>query len=130
MSTELRYQVYRPPDYDRSTASYPTLYLLHGRGDDEHSWLNEGHVEAVVNDAIASRRVAPLLIVMPYGFIRPQDQDVKAKRYLSPPPQELRPVVDRIMADVEGRYRVLPGREHQAIAGVSMGSEQALDLVF
>src|SRR6188508_1191204 len=34
--------VYTPPDYDRGSATYPVLYLLHGSGGIEVSWTLEG----------------------------------------------------------------------------------------
>ena len=27
--------IYTPPDYDKSTAKYPVLYLLHGNGENQ-----------------------------------------------------------------------------------------------
>jgi len=127
-----RVKVYLPPDYDQANASYPTLYLLHGRGDHERTWQARGEVEAVTDDLIAQGAVTPLVIVMPYGFISPEDQDVavpRNNRYATP--QEWRQyLVDQLIPDVQRQYRVRREREHRAIAGASMGSEQALDVVF
>ena len=37
-----RAYVYTPPDYERSTAKLPVLYLLHGADGDETVWTNFG----------------------------------------------------------------------------------------
>lgn len=123
-------RVYLPPGYEDSDASYPTLYLFHGRGDDELSWQENGLVEALA-DARVANGGDPLIIVMPYGFVERKHQDSVARKYRYATPAEWRQIVlgDLIPA-VEQKFRVRPGRESRAVAGASMGSEQALDLVF
>lgn len=129
MPSALWYEVYTPPDYNDRDVSYPALYLLHGRGDNERTWLERGDVKSIVDQLIGSRRLDPLVIVMPYGFIRREDQNVNVRTYRYPESNEWKQRLLEIIRDVETRYRIRRGREHQAIAGVSMGSEQALDLV-
>lgn len=130
MPSALWYEVYTPPDYTERAVSYPALYLLHGRGDSERTWLERGDVKSIADQMIGSRRLAPLVIVMPYGFMSREDQNVNTRTHRYPEPNEWKQRLLEIIPDVERRYRIRRGREHQAIAGVSMGSEQALDLVF
>jgi enterochelin esterase family protein len=41
---ERHINVYVPAEYDQNpTKSYPVLYLLHGWGEDENGWSNQGH---------------------------------------------------------------------------------------
>jgi enterochelin esterase family protein len=60
-----RAYVYTPPDYDTSTrAKYPVLYLLHGWGEDETGWQEQGHVGLIMDNLLAAGTAKPMLIVM------------------------------------------------------------------
>ncbi len=60
-----RAYVYTPPDYDtNSRAKYPVLYLLHGWGENEQGWHTQGHVDIIMDNLIAAKRAAPMVIVM------------------------------------------------------------------
>ena len=60
--------VYTPPDYEKSTARYPVLYLLHGAGSDETSWTQRGQAHVILDNLIADGKLKPLVVVMPFGF--------------------------------------------------------------
>jgi Carbohydrate-binding module 48 (Isoamylase N-terminal domain) len=48
--------VYTPPGYDqRPQESYPVLFLYHGYGDTVYSWVTEGRVQQILDNAIAGR---------------------------------------------------------------------------
>src|SRR5688500_10820035 len=61
--------VYLPPGCEGSKR-YPVLYLLHGSGDDEKGWLTKGAAGAILDNlyADAAAKVAPMIVVMPYGY--------------------------------------------------------------
>ena len=60
-----RAYVYTPPDYDTNTrAKYPVLYLLHGWGEDETGWQQQGHVDLITDNLLAANKTKPMLIVM------------------------------------------------------------------
>jgi enterochelin esterase family protein len=60
-----RAYVYTPPDYDTNTrAKYPVLYLLHGWGEDETGWQEQGHVGLIMDNLLAAGNAKPMLIVM------------------------------------------------------------------
>ena len=60
-----RAYVYTPPDYDTNTrAKYPVLYLLHGWGEDETGWYQQGHVDLVMDNLLAASKARPMVIVM------------------------------------------------------------------
>ena len=51
--------VYLPPGYDAQTKErYPVLYLQHGAGEDETGWVRQGHANFILDNLIASARVA------------------------------------------------------------------------
>jgi enterochelin esterase family protein len=62
-----RMYVYTPPGYDKSTARYPVLYLLHGAGGDEDAWNNMGRASVIMDSLIAAGKVKPMLVVMTNG---------------------------------------------------------------
>src|SRR5687768_9187112 len=90
-----RMHVYTPPGYSTSGQRYPVLYLLHGGGDNDLSWLMAGRANFIFDNPIAAGRAKPMTVVMPY---------------------------------VEQNYRTLPARESRAIAGLSMGGQQTLNV--
>ena len=57
------YTVYLPDGYDASGATrYPTLYLLHGRGDSQAAWQQEA---GALDELIAAGEIPPMIVVMP-----------------------------------------------------------------
>jgi len=57
--------VYTPPDYTRSTARYPVLYLLHGGGDLDPGWAMTGRAHIIMDNLLAEKKVKPMVVVMP-----------------------------------------------------------------
>ncbi len=62
-----RMYVYTPPGYERSTARYPVLYLLHGGGGDEDAWTTMGRANVILDSLIAEGKARPMIVVMPNG---------------------------------------------------------------
>lgn len=62
--------VYTPPDYEKSGAKYPVLYLQHGWGEDETGWSSQGRCNLIMDNLLADNKmnVKPFLIVMTYGM--------------------------------------------------------------
>jgi enterochelin esterase-like enzyme len=148
-----RCYVYTPPDYDAGKARYPVLYLLHGWGEDETGWNIQGHVDFILDNLIAAKKAKPMIIVMDnLNAVKPgEDGTIFSARWLwpQPPPaatpaQGGRPAApparfglanftgatftEMMLTDlipmIERTYRVRPGRENRAMAGLSMGGMQ------
>src|SRR3954470_1356225 len=65
-------QVYTPPGYDaNASARFPTLYLFHGSGDNEATWVAHGHAHWIIDNLIAQKRAQPMIIVMLDGHAVP-----------------------------------------------------------
>ena len=147
-----RCYVYTPPDYDAKVKGrYPVLYLLHGWGEDEQGWHVQGHVDFILDNLIAAKQAKPMLIVMDnLNAVKPgQDASLFAARGSV---TQLRPEAGRggtgapagrgagfpanfgttftemmltdLIPIIERTYRVAPGRENRAMAGLSMGGMQ------
>ena len=61
--------VYLPPGYSKDV-KYPVLYLLHGAGDDETGWTRKGDANVILDNLYADKKLVPMIVVMPNGFIR------------------------------------------------------------
>ena len=142
-----RCYVYTPPDYENSSRTrYPVLYLLHGWGENEQGWHTQGHVDFIMDNLIAERKAKPMLIVMDnLNAVKPGEdaslywaRSIIARRSTADlPAPGARPGFPAKWGDVftevmftdlipmvEHTYRVLPGRENRAMAGLSMGGGQ------
>lgn len=118
--------VYLPPDYDRGNTVYPTLYLLHGSGGVEASWILEGLANVILDNLIADGKVKPMIVVMPFGHpsasVRIGSPADFSRRDMG---EFSRDLVDDVMPMIERVYRVRRDADMRAIAGLSMGGNQA-----
>ncbi len=120
-NTWRRMFVYAPPGYDASASEkYPVLYLLHGGGEDERGWSTQGRTDLILDNLIAEQKAEPMLVVMMDGnFNAPGFSD----QYLRTFERELK---DAVIPFIESNFRVAPGSENRALAGLSMGGIQTL----
>ena len=118
------YCVLLPPSYEVEKARrYPTLYLLHGLGDNEQMLLRSGGM-SLVEDLWQQHRAGEFLVVTPAGgvtfYINSQDGRTRYEDFFL---HEFIPFIER-------RYRSQPGRAFRGIAGISMGGYGALHMAF
>lgn len=130
LDTQRRMHVYTPPGYDGATEKYPVLYLLHGGGDEDSGWSTIGRAGFIMDNLLAEKKIKPMLVVMPNGSL-PRPANVQ------PGPDGMAAVQQRftneLMKDViphfEKNFRVIADANHRAIAGLSMGGGQTLQVV-
>jgi len=129
-----RMHVYTPPGYELGQGKFPVFYLLHGAGDCDDSWTSVGRAGFILDNLIAARKARPMIIVMPAGHTRPLGRGplpgiAQPGSNAAPPPDEfIQDFTTDIMPYVEKNYRVLASRENRAIAGLSMGGNQTLNI--
>jgi len=119
-----RMHVYTPPGYESGKGQFPIFYLLHGAGDCDDSWTSVGRAGFILDNLIATGKARPMVVAMPAGHAGPF-------RFGGS-----RPLVDEfsqdfnndIMPYVEKTYRVYTDRQHRAMAGLSMGGGQTLNI--
>lgn len=130
LDTKRMVYVYTPPDYDKSKQKYPVLYLLHGNGQIEASWVWTGRANVIMDNLLADGKVKPMVVVMPYGHIPREIKPAAAPA--SPPANDPAAIEKELMSAVkplvESKYRVLTDRTHRAIGGLSMGAAQSLTI--
>jgi enterochelin esterase family protein len=131
LGTDRKAMVYLPPDYERSTTSYPVLYLLHGAGSDETSWTQRGQAHVILDNLIADGKLKPLVVVMPFGFAAARAPGA-ARGDAAENKMQREGFTKDFLGDVipliESTFRVFADRDHRAIAGLSLGGAQALAL--
>src|SRR5580704_15775712 len=65
LKTTRRMVVYTPPGYDTGNDRYPVFYLLHGGGENELTWSNQGRAPAILDNLIAQGKMVPMIVAMP-----------------------------------------------------------------
>lgn len=127
-----RLHVYTPPGYETSTASYPVLYLLHGASDSDDSWISVGRAHLILDNLIAAGKAKPMIVVMPNGH--PGEFRSGGRRNWDEFAKQMASFGDEFHKDirplVETRYRVKTDRASRALAGLSMGGAQTLNIGF
>ncbi len=114
-----RAYVYTPAPYDRQPRKrYPVLYLQHGAGEDERGWTVQGRAHFILDNLIAAGQAKPMIVVMDQGYAAAPGQPNAFEQVML---QDLIPMIDRT-------YRTVAKREQRALAGLSMGGGQALQI--
>ena len=124
--------VYTPPDYDKNGSSrYPVLYLQHGSGEDETGWLVQGKANLILDNLIAEKKAIPMIIVMDNGYASKPSQSPQVAAAPSRGPgfsafEEV--LIKEIIPMIDDMYRTIADREHRAMAGLSMGANQTIQI--
>jgi enterochelin esterase-like enzyme len=111
---------YLPPGYAQTTTRYPVIYLLHGNGQTDGSFLQIG-VQGTLDRLIAKHAIPPLIAVMIQGGPGTNNWlNLGATRYEAYV-LEVQQLIDRMLPTI-------PDRAARAIAGYSMGGYGAMHL--
>jgi enterochelin esterase-like enzyme len=129
-----RMHVYTPPGYETSTAKYPVFYLLHGAGDSDNSWTTVGRASYILDNLIAAKKAKPMVVVMPAGHMTQtmpgMGRGGGGGGTAGAADEFARDFVTDLMPYVEKHYRISTDRANRAIAGLSMGGGQTMNIAF
>ncbi|HEY4417727.1 MAG TPA: alpha/beta hydrolase-fold protein [Verrucomicrobiae bacterium] len=127
--------VYTPPGYDASAKKrYPVLYLLHGYSDDASAWSTVGRANVILDNLIARGAAKPMIIVMPLGYGTMDVVKGGWSRVREPglwqqnADKFSEALLEEVLPQVEKSYRVSTDRQSRAIAGLSMGGAESLNV--
>ncbi len=124
-----RMHIYTPPGYELGKDKYPVFYLLHGAGDSDDSWTSVGRAGFILDNLIAAKKAKPMIVVMPAGHTRSGGFAPPRAGGGTPPRDEFTADFETdIMPTVEKNYRCKEGAQNRAIAGLSMGGAQTLNI--
>lgn len=115
-----RMHVWTPAGYEKSKAKLPVLYLIHGGGDNDASWPGVGAAGWILDNLLAEGKMVPMIVVMPNGTIPVQNE-------VPPFAQDM---VTSIIPFVEANYNVYTDAKHRAVAGLSMGGMETMEVAF
>jgi len=122
--------VYTPPGYDGSRTRYPVLYLQHGAGENATGWTKQGRANLILDNLIAAGKAVPMIVVMETGYaVKPGAAPAPTAGGRGGPPNAIEEVViSDLIPMIDGTYRTAADRAHRAMAGLSMGGAQTLQI--
>lgn len=142
--------VYLPPGYHTGKARYPVLYLVHGAGDTAAAWTMAGGANVILDNLIAEKKATPMIVVMPFNGSNAA-APAGGGRGNAPPngvpgasggrgrgngglgggnTQFEDYMLKELIPFVDANYRVAPGRQNRAMAGLSAGGAATYNIAF
>ena len=119
------YIVYLPAGYRRDRRE-PVLYMLHGMPGKPVAFTVNADIEVRLEQLIAARRIAPMILVFPDGRIDGRTQS--DSEWANTPSGNYESYVTNVVANVDHRFATLPCRQERAIAGLSAGAYGAANI--
>lgn len=128
VGTTRKANVYIPASYD-GKKKFSVLYLLHGIGGDEWEWVNDGGVPNIIMDNLyADGKVADMIVVMPNGRAQKDDSRAGGMGSFAAFGNFDKDLIGSLIPAIEKKYNVYSDKQHRAIAGLSMGGGQSLNI--
>lgn len=112
--TTRRMHIWTPAGYEKGGQKLPVLYLIHGGGDNDFAWPGVGRAGFIMDNLLAEGKIVPMIVVMPNGSV---DTD----KFTDDMMNDLIPYV-------EANYNVYTDKDHRALAGLSMGGLETLNV--
>jgi enterochelin esterase-like enzyme len=155
LGTHRQMRVYTPPGYS-GDRKYRVLILLHGIGGNDLEWTRACHADIILDNLLAQRKIQPMVVVFPNGNSsvtadasgafpgegsgtrgaqapqRPGAPAVGGGRGRGGFESWETPFENDLLKDIvpyiESHYSVYTDRDHRALAGLSMGGGQTLNI--
>ena len=107
--------------------------LQHGAGEDGRGWVKQGRMNLIMDNLIAEGRAQPMLVVMETGYataVSPVPDSAAASGAGGGGAPNAFPqlVIDDLIPMIDSTYRTRPDRENRAMAGLSMGGGQTMQI--
>jgi len=118
-NSQRRARIYLPPGYSTSK-KYSVMYLLHGIGGNEDEWYNNGAPNVILDNLIAAGQIQPFVLVLPYGNAAAGGVDGWENF--------TKDLLESLIPHIEKNYSVYTDAKHRAIAGLSQGGAQSMNI--
>ena len=109
-----RMHVWTPAGYEAAGKALPVFYLIHGGGDSDADWPGIGCAGDILDNLLADGKMVPMVVVFPDGGM---DTD----RFVDELVKDIKPYIEK-------NYKVRKGAKNTALAGLSMGGLETLNL--
>lgn len=108
---------------------YPVLYLLHGIGGDENEWM-QGKPQYIIGNLVAEKLAKEMIIVIPNCRARENDAATTefSLEHYAAFDNFINDLRDNLMPYMKENYSIAEGRKNTAIAGLSMGGRESLNI--
>jgi enterochelin esterase-like enzyme len=106
------------------------LYLQHGLGNTSTEWIQRARAPIIADNLIAEGRMVPMIIVFPSGnaTATPADEKQGDRTQAAYGQSYQDDLLKEIIPFVEANYAAQTDRANRGLAGMSMGSGQALNI--
>jgi enterochelin esterase family protein len=146
------FMVYLPPGYHTGKTKYPVLYLVHGAGDTALAWGTAGNANLILDSLIAEKKAVPMIVVMPFNGSNNPAAAANGGRgngggrgvgaatggsgrggrgggaLVATTFEDY--MVKELIPFIDANYRVAPGRQNRAMAGLSAGGAATFQIAF
>ena len=97
------------------------MYLLHGIGGNEDEWYNSGAPNVILDNLIAAGKIQPFILVLPNGNATGAGVRDGWENFT-------KDLINSLVPYIESHYSVYTDAQHRAIAGLSQGGAQSLNI--
>ncbi len=119
-NSQRRARIYLPPGYSTNN-KYSVMYLLHGIGGNEDEWYNNGAPNVILDNLIAAGKIQPFILVLPNGNATGSGVSDGWENFT-------KDLMNSLVPYIESHYSVYTDAQHRAIAGLSQGGAQSLNI--
>lgn len=151
-NAQRRMQVYTPPGYEATDSRrYPVLYIRHGAGDNDSSWMTAGRANYILDNLIAAKKAVPMIIVSTADSGGPEQPKGGVIAALTGPAPQAPPasgaqpalptgtgpatpsgtyghdLFEVVIPYIDKHYRTLANAKNRAMAGLSAGGAATLN---
>lgn len=126
--------VYTPPGYSPDK-KYPVIYLLHGLNSGNGQWPYWVRADYVIDNLLADGKIKPVIMVFPncntnmtVDNPKPDEKEERKSGYKGYGASFENDLLKDVIPYIESHYSVYTDRKHRALAGLSMGGGQSLNI--
>jgi enterochelin esterase-like enzyme len=127
LNSERPFHIYTPPDYySNSQKKYPVLFLLHGSGGTDASWIKMGKANVILDNLVAAGKAKSMIVILPYGHT--VEPGTSGWPFVREKGDFIKDFFDELLPVAEKLYRISNQPKDRAIAGFSMGGYHSLKI--